>query len=56
METMRKDKRFYTKRTKEERNHLLGRRLFKLKAAHAKREELIRKLERKLQLYAPNDI
>lgn len=48
METAPKIKRNYTKRTKEERTHLLARRLHALKAAHAKRAELIARLERKL--------
>lgn len=53
METARKIKRNYTKRTKEERAHLLRRRLFSLKAAHAVREKLIARME--LRLHTNSD-
>lgn len=50
METARKDVRKYTKRTKDERLHLLTRRLFNLKAAHATRAKLIDRIETKLKV------
>lgn len=47
MESTPKIKRNYTKRTKEERSHLLGRRIHALKTAHLVREKLIARLELK---------
>lgn len=48
METARKDKRIYTKRTPEARKQRLQQRLEVLRAAHATRAKLIERLERKL--------
>jgi hypothetical protein len=52
METARKDKRIYTKRTQDQRRDLILKRLEVLKAAHATRAKLIAKLEAKLTAQA----
>lgn len=48
METTQKIKRIYTKRTPDQRHDRLLERLSRLKLAHAKRAQLIAKLEQKL--------